>query len=625
MVLRMQFYFLLMRIMISNTICLKFLLIINFIITLILSLIIISLGPTQGFEISIYDEYPWVFWLLLLIAISIPFLLILFDKTEPNCEINSLRFFILLSAIMALFIFLFLSFLRGYAFYNPEDSLTHLGHVKYIELNNHFSSLDIYPIIHLWIYLLSALTNCEARTVSFIIPPIFDIFYVFSIFLLARSLKFSSNASLCATTFAILPIIGSGYPEYTYIAPSIEAFFLIPFTLYLLIRSRIHIGYSIALTIMLILYPFLHPDGSLFLLIIITNLFLIQYIYVKINIGNDPILRYDQRISFTPLLLLIVGFFAWFSSLAIFGNTIGTLYDSIILNLSQAPIGNYSSLLNKAEVNLWELIDLIIKIYGCALIYVCIAGIAILSILYKFYSIKKITEKDLLLVFLYITFSLLGAASLLKDLIISTRPIRYLLLFSTIIIGSYASSLLSKGYKGNNTIWHRIGSAIKVSFFVILIISLVGLSLISTYPSPMTRLPNFQVTKADFSGLFFFFEHRDQNESILEAAGSPQMRFAHAYYGVGSVIKNIRRGESTRPPLHFGYNSNKTLGIYYSSTQYLLIDELAKTMNFKVYPKYRQLWRYTQEDLFELYRDTTVDLIYSNSGIDIFEIHGEKH
>jgi hypothetical protein len=319
---------------------------------------------------------------------------------------------------------------------------------------------------------------------------------------------------------------------------------------------------------------------------------------------------------------MMIIFLVWFSSTIQFSYTINAVYNSLLLNSGIAPLEAYSSLLGRANLGFVDLGILVVRTYGGVLVFVVISTIVALR-----YAIKRATSGDVdnrmsILVRLFAASGVILSIFLFVDLIIGQRPIKYLLFFSTLILGTMGGfwPSIKKSVQANN----RIRMIVSSSILFLLIMGAIGISVMNTYPSPATIAGNWQVTEADFSGMEFYFLNRDQNLPTMEITIS-QIRFAHALLGVENQQLNLKRGNSTSPKTHFGYDLNRSLGDFYTTDNYLLIDEYTQLIYPKVLPEYQSQWKYSPKDFESMTGDSTVDLIYNNGGLQIFYVSASNH
>ncbi|HJH26822.1 MAG TPA: hypothetical protein C5S37_08645, partial [Methanophagales archaeon] len=159
---------------------LKIIVIICFIFIITALTIIAKTPPAGGYEISIYDAYPWYFWVFIITSIFTG-QIILLKSTLSSDKNDKLWVFGFLAILTTNIILLFMPFIRGYATYGRGDVLTHIGLIKDILRTTSFGTDNFYPLDHILTASLSYITSINVEHAVNIIPPIFSLFYIISI------------------------------------------------------------------------------------------------------------------------------------------------------------------------------------------------------------------------------------------------------------------------------------------------------------------------------------------------------------------------------------------------------------------------------------------------------------
>jgi len=575
-------------------------------ISLVLA-IIAGTQPASGYEISIYNVYPWYFWLFISILLASPLISIILENIGQTqfSYLNIPIFYALLSIIVLLSLPAF----RGYPFYGAGDIYSHLGMINDISFTGHFGINNPYPGIHIWIHILASILSCSFETISLYLTQILFTLYIASIFLLSRALKYSHMECLSITSFAILPAFGSWLAAGG-ILPSTDAFLLIPLVLFCVIKARLadhEFHYSVLSVVLLILFPFLHVEPTAFLFV---TLILFSFIFKLNGIKSD---------AYTAAIILLVGCLAWFSSTLAFSGSIRNVYEAFILGLVPAtpPL---QEIINKGfRIEIVDAINGIIRIYGPAIVYLGIGGSVSVFNLIKFIYKKNVSLRDIFLSALLLVYAFLNFAFLFKGTALGFsifRQIKFSLMISTFIIGQFfAGQLISKN--------RRIACH---SFLILFIIAISILMVYSIYPSSSTYSINYQPTESDIAGMNFFFSHRNDTFLIIE----PISRNYQGRWGDKLNIKDksaLRttgsEGEDIRPPSHFGYDhhDHAHLGDFYNYSRYLLIYPPCEIYYPTLYPKYPEFWEYSPENFESLDQDPTVNMIYSNYALKTILVH----
>jgi hypothetical protein len=543
------------------------------------------------------------------------FFTVLLNFYNDSTNLKSANF-VLIGAIISLFIFLTLPLLENYYFFNPGDSLTHLGYVNDI-INTGSFVHDTYPIIHILIYNISIITGINPRIIMMLIPQVFTIFFILSVYLLSKSLNYEKKESLLIAALATIPVFAG---ESLYTVPSAEAFFMVPFTLFLFVRSRTSqenaVKYSIMLVLTLIMYPFFHQEVSLLLVMIMG----VIYVVVSKTSSLKHLSFLKNRNNLTPIILLFVGFAIWYSSSVIFGNTMQIIYNSIFFDLGTSP----ANIVSETSLKGIALAYNIIKIYGVEISYLLISCLAAIILLIRIIK-KKANVLEKILFILFVLLVVINFLSFFRGLIIGLRTVKYLILISLFMIP------ISFHYLKRITEKKNI-SSIKRSLIVsIPFLLIITLSIFNTYPSPILKSFNYQITQESFDGMEFVVNSENYTYMLSEPT-SPD-RFKDAISG-----KSKNRGLVVTIPVdHFGYSNNLNdtsnnygttglrninitrklvgnLGNFYREDRLLIIDQVTL--------KFNSNGRYVKDDFNMLKNDFTVNNIYENNGFNLYYVKG---
>jgi hypothetical protein len=438
--------------------------------------------------------------------------------------------------------------------------------------------------------------------------------------ILVRELGFKAREAIITISIALFPLYGA---EHLYFVPSAEAFFLIPLVLFIAFRAKRRFNtspfiWSMPLVSMLVLFPFFHPEASLFLFIFLVIMNARRKTRSSDKTWSAEFKSQEWRSTTIPALILLTGFAIWFCTSVAFGNTVVRVYQNLVLNLGRAPVDVYITAINKSNLGYYEIADLALRIYGATAV-IAIFG---LPLLLRYLISRRrnlcLSNTQLFLVTSYFCMLVIVILFMTVDLVIGPRPIKYLLFVATVIAGQ---EIFHHILSARPSILANLKNRLKATFFVALLLFVLVVSMSNTYPSPHTLLPNYQVTEADFNGMDFFFAVRNQGIQTLDITIN-QKRYADAILGVEAEKKNLRYGNITLPIDHFGYNSDATMGNHYVLCQYLVIDERAELYYPEIFPNYSEQWRYSPSDFEMLGDDISVDWVCDNGGIQILLVEG---
>jgi hypothetical protein len=618
----------------ENARALKVLSIISFAFILFSLLIVAWTEPVDGYEISLYDVYPWYFWMSLSIPMILSFIAILLNiKTV----LSKYVYVILASGFFSLIILLSIPVFRGYAIYGEGDVLSHLGMIKDIAMQGHIGASNPYPIIHLLIYTMSRMTNMSPEALSLYINQIFILLYLVSMFALARSLKCEWKETLLIVACAVIPLLGY-WLTIDDIIPSTEAYFMLPLAIFCIIKTVSYQDRSsfimmpatanqryffIISLIVLALFPVFHPEVTLFLfvtlLIIVMTLLLSRIVKNSFKI-DDSISTMNNEYLIKILALvsaLLIIFFIWTLINASVNHAVSMLFDAITFQFSEDTPVLLSLVNNGIKISYIDALQVLIRTYGAALVVLMISAIMSLFTLLRVIKKIKVTYRDFFLASLFFIFIALNIIFFIIGTPIGFhiyRQIKYPLFVSTLIFGI----TLYRVFRQNK---HGLLHSFVSLFLLIAIIITPVLAVFNMYSSPSIHGINYQVTTNDVSSMDFFFSHRIENNLIYEPIDrNYQGRFSSYLQGYRAIEAGVRSGyiQDALTPAHFGYGSNISLGDLLTAHSYVLLYPPSKEYYPEIYPNYKSLWMYTSDDFNMLVKDTSISRFYDSGDLNLY-------
>lgn len=155
-------------------------------LTLLFSVLIIATTPpATGYELSIYEAYPTILWVLLSINIFFSVYTII-----RSCDTQSRNLYYgYFSILLIETIILFLPIIRGYySISRGEGDMHHHMFVASQILNSGYLPLtDYYPLMHIW---LSIVYNFlpDFIILILILSIVFFILYILSLYILGKTI-----------------------------------------------------------------------------------------------------------------------------------------------------------------------------------------------------------------------------------------------------------------------------------------------------------------------------------------------------------------------------------------------------------------------------------------------------
>ncbi len=580
---------------------------------LLLAIVVMMLNPTaSGYELSLYAAYPVYFFVLLILAYVISTLSVLYCVFYGKVnKLTSVNVFV----IMAInFILLFQPYIRGYALFQREDAMTHLGYVKDILLTSHTGRSNFYPFIHVESAGLQLLSGLDVMFIRELLPYICYLLYIFFIYLLVSAVIKDKKYGLLSLLFASVPFMSDCLNNFT---SSGTLFFLIPLILYILYRhiSRFSFATGLLSLILVLAVPFMHPEFA-FLLILIALVLVVTLHFHRsgethVSAPGESLLAI---ISFISIVFLswILNFRQFSIYIMIFYGIILKFFTGSSAVTGASPVTAYSSMLSKSQIVIVDLIRLFFTLYGPVLIFILLGLFFFLMLSYHFYKTKKYDIYIISFMSLYALMSIFTIVLIVMPLIITyNRMLKYVLLLSVILISIGFVYAIKKREARKNVFFSAI--------VVILSISML-LSMFNLYPSPIIYSYNYQVTHMELAGAGWFLDHGNKNVLPVyvfytfgrfanEIQGCEQSKYSNYNYSIISI--------NSLPPDHFNYHNKPYLGDTYPNDRYIFINQLTRAFYLELWPTIN---RFNAGDFYRLDHDTSVSSVYTNGELDIYRI-----
>ncbi len=599
--------------LISFRSCLKVLSIICLNLVLICIYIIIENPGVQGYEISLYDEYPNYFWFFIIGSIfigqAILFYLNLFSKKSSD-TLWIIPFFVI---IIANSILLFIPLIRRYAIYGPGDPSSHMGYMLDILQTGKIGE-NAYPMDHILGSITSLVTGFNLNISMQLYPFIFYILFILFIYLLFKIVLSNNSAVIMGLILSPLLLFGHGNISFT---PNAQANLFVPLILYLYFsrfydKNIVHFEALIVISTLFII--FFHPLVCIIVAIIfgITDL---TYYIMNSNKLNHLFLNCQLKFKKSILLIFIIFiiFFTWESYAYILFGTFLRVFTWLHGEAIQSPFQQYSEVISDTQPTLLYLISSFIYRYGISLIMSFLSLLSIL-VLMKAWKGKKLSINIYSLIFSigFLIFFTLYAISQFVASGTGYERVGSYAIFSALFLIPMAFNYLFKEEK--ESIYLK---KLFIALFIISLLALTYLSVFTLYLSPITKGSGQHVTDSQLIGMNTFFENRVEDLEILELRISVS-RIHDALYGRHKELKNVVYAGQNPLPEHFGYINTTNFGNYYDTPKYFVLCTLGRIVYPKVLPEFPKIWTYNFTDFCMLEKDISVSKIYSNHELDIY-------
>ena len=584
---------------------LKILLIISILLNLIPLILIVITPSAQQYEFSIYDAYPWYFWLSIFCSIFLGQLILtihVFFKLE-----NKLWFLGLIPVLVSDVILLFMPIIRGYFIYGNGDIYTHIGLIKDIISSGTIGNANIYPIDHILVSITSLISNLPINLSVSIIPPVFALFFIISIYLLGKfflSNKYEVILLVLVSSILLFKTVDVSFTPFN------QSILLLPFVLYVFFKSyktQLISYWNFLFIILSISIVFFHPLTTIFLI----HLLIIVYIslIIKKQFSKDPLPHFTILIKIAIIILIFV---VWSSYIYLAVRSYLYIQNHIADSAFETNIYNIAV----EKPTFFRLINATMMIHGQQIFLGVISIIAIYVLFrsyqkdpqkisfFQVYSIIAFIAFSISTVFIFVSSSLFGFER------IFWISMMFSLIFLPYLFVSFFNDIPDKSKIKSLFNW------LKVAIFILVLISLLYFSLMNLFPSPKIGSVNQQISKGEYDGMKTFFEYRDTQIAPLEFATSQKL-FYDLIYGVKGGENNPYQGISIEPIPHFGYNSNISVSDSYNELKYFLLPYVGKNIYHYLEPN-KEKQRFWDEDFLRLNDDSSVEKIYTNSKFEIY-------
>jgi hypothetical protein len=593
----------------------KILSITSFFLILVVLIIILHVDPASSYEFSIYDAYPWYFWVLILSVMMCGQVVMIgsaITQTKKNFWLFGFYAILISNAIL-----LFMPMIRGYYIYGNGDPLTHVGLMKDI-LQTSSILANHYPIDHLLGVIILLFSGLSLTNVIFFIPPFFSFFFLFSLYFVGKSI-FKNKIELII--FLILsPIIMIGILGLMF-TPNAQAFSLIPLVLYLAFRmynNRNTNKYHFLLILIGCLLVFYHPLVAIIVILILCIMQIMQYILEKYE---KKILKKVNYI-YAALIMLIV-FSVWSTYISLLIWAMEPFAARIFGNEHiESEFQENVNLVSQVNVDPIYILKLIFNIYGQSILLGILSLLCIGLILKSFKNQRtKLNFYNGISVLGYSVFFMLSIGMVISASRFGfVRIYNFATIFSLLLIpmGLYLFFYINQNEK---TLSRKTIIKMLSIFFIIFCVSYF--SIFNLYASPIIKAPNLQVSKSDYIGMTTFFTYRNESLPILEL-GMVSFRFSDAIYGFSARRSSNINGDYMIAPDHFGYQDDTLSRKFYENEKYLLLNDLGKEWQPNMIPEFENKWSFRPEDFEQLQYDSKIQRIYSNKNLDVYIVSAQQ-
>ncbi|WP_336328816.1 hypothetical protein [Halovenus sp. HT40] len=555
--------------------------------------------PASGYEISIYQVYPWYFWGSLVGAIFLGHIIIVGSVRYSDGE-DGVWMLGLLLVILSGAVLLLIPLIRGYPVFGGLDVLTHIGFIH--DISTVGIAGNIYPATHLLVYSVSAATGFEPQIVIKLMPIILSLIFVGGMFYLLFNF-YNRTHALYVLPFALFLFIGYKTP-----APFVLSVLYVPFVLYLFVKEQRTSAISVRLFLVITIFGvvFFHPLTTAFLILTLGIYVALEKTnYFKAEWSTPTMIPSLAVVVFSTWYLTFVGIIRRFERAArrLTGTTAG-----------ESEFETITSTVNTFSPELTDLITLAVLDYGVEFILYSLAGLFILVAGYLW--LQNSIELNIFIMlfsFVFILFTSLSLISFVVDLGFGWGRF---LFFENVFVAVLSGSAFYFLYQqlSSRTATTRVNITLGV-----VLLALTLIVVFSSFASVSAKDDNSQKTEMDIDGAEWVLENRNKEIPVDQYRIS---LWRHDDFQDGTLTTSVRR-EGVRPPDHFGYTGNETIGQAYQDDRYLVLNQRGRLTYPEVYPEYPEYWRFSPQDFARLERDRTASRLYDNGEFESYWIDVE--
>ncbi len=557
----------------------KVLLLISSILTIFALLSLESTLPVTNYEVSIYSAAP-LFWFLIILSNLILISCMILQAQNENYKYFWLSFSLLL---LNNFIILSQPLMRGYFAYGTGDPWNHYKSAMAITESGTIGN-DYYPITHILLAELNQLTNLNMEIFTKFLPAYFSMIYmVFTYFLgkeVFKNKRYAVILAAVSSTFLLTYYQVVIYPQGLSIL-------ILPLFFYLFFKSDKSISYNILIVLLLFLMPFFHPFVEITLITCLIAAEIIKYIL-------------DRRsISLNKSIVSIVMFFAWWSSFTVFDNGVKKINSWLFREVSSVPRTNELAFTH--SMSFLDTVLLFLKCYGSQLIYISIALIAIILILWKYKKGDKYLNRMIILSVLFITSLITYFMTFLTQGVTSIGRLlgSNMAVWAVPLLVSFPLFLILKNFNKKKLAFLLIFIVISSSFTV---------SVLGIYRSSWIDQPNWHFTYSDASAINWEKDFK-----------SPKTKYIHIGMPInGIILNNLQDLNYNNITSLADLYPDPVLFVYGKTMQNIIMSDPDINQSSMIEP-----WAYpnfNNDTANKIQFDTKVGYVYSNGAIDIYYI-----
>ncbi|MBI0583761.1 MAG: hypothetical protein ISF22_05980 [Methanomassiliicoccus sp.] len=537
--------------------------------------------PMTGYELSVYQSTPLLFWIAIIFC-QLTGILLFYKYYGTGTRLWGLGLFeILLSNFVLLTLYLY----KGFIYIERTDSMSYVGYAKDIVLGGHFHGSNFYPIASILMAETGNITGQGMIMMSQIFPAIFFSAYTIGILCWSKAIS-PQPRFITSMMLASMPIF------FAWFIPTLFnqtlCVLMLPLFFYILWRGGTGSPrFKLLAALMIVFFIVGHPMVAMAVL-----LFLGVMAVSERMTGKVP-----RTISVYIVLFGFVLLFGWIVYHALLVSDLRMIIEQLLgLTEGVSTFGNAAG--QMSQMGILSTVQSVLVCIIDDLIF------ALLAFFGGFYILRRWRVHPMTTIY---AMFIIGGAALIAIVFFTYahNPFRlinlnYVMILTIPLVGYM---LYFARYQGKK---------LKARVIAALIVFCLVSTVYTVYQDPNSLFPNGSVTRAEIAGTDFLVHERADDMSIFTIQTKP-WRYTDLMYGAVYKRENPDINYNERPTTaHFNsfLTTNNTMG-----TAYLVISDYE-------YVAYTQTWsavgKFTAEDFTALAYSGTAGHIYTNNEMNLF-------
>lgn len=585
-------------------------------VSLTVALLAAFTNPAHQYEVSIYGATPIVFWIGAGAALAASLVVSFHRGTSPLVRgLGLLLGMFTFSAIAGL------PLIRGYEFFGPADSLTHLGWIRDFQQET-LSPLEVlYPATHTLAVLLAEGTGVKLSRAGAFVPVLYTGVYLLFLPLCVATLSDHDWALPFGLYTAVLLLPVNNVSVFLLLHPTSQAILFLPlilFTLFKYLRQTdaswlSPTPWGVALVLAAVSLIFVHPQQGVNVIVLFAAVAAAQLLssFVGSDSGLRETIRTHHRV-YVPLLTSLGVFLFWVPrhGRATGGTTV--ILEGVIAALTAtapSPVDGAQQRGTSLAALGGSVEELFVKLFLVTLVFFLLTGgLMLLSALGR----VSWKDPDRRAVLRYLSFAFGGLFVVFFLYFLSSASTQHYRQLGTLaVLGSILGAVaLVDATRGIST---RFSSRSLAACVAPILTVLLILSLLSVYRAPYMFQASDQITDMEMTGYETAFDQRGGEVTFTKIRGGTG-RYAQAVYGRDvSFSRNIPGREAEIPAPVFN-EANMTT--YYDTPHYLVVTSRDYEREVSVYNGFR----FSQRGFRMLERRPGVSRVVSNGDFRMYYI-----